>query len=96
MCDELAPASPSAEFGLADATRFCAEDLKAFYLEAVSAQPGDASHSQLNDWFWNETVAAGVLRQLKQRCLESDDEAIKLLGTVLLVPVAHIEAAANA
>ena len=96
MCGEQSSNSPNPELSLADAIRLSAEDLKAFYLEAISAQPGDASHAQLNEWFWNNTVAADVLRQLKERCLASEDESINLLGVVLLVPVAHANAAVNA
>jgi len=84
--DDPLPDSPSPELPLADVIRLGAEDLKAYYIEAASAQPGDAGPRQLTDWFWNETAAARVFRQLKERCLASDDEAINLLGAVLLVP----------
>src|SRR3546814_16001295 len=34
------------------------EDLTAYYMEAVSAQPGRKSTTQLADWFWRETASA--------------------------------------
>ena len=89
MLDDELPQSPSPDLPLADAVRLGAEDLKAYYIEAASAQPGNAGPRQLADWFWQETVAADVLRQMKTRCLASDDEAIKLLGIVFLVPTTH-------
>ena len=89
LFDDPLPPSPSDSLPLADVIRLCAEDLKAYFFEAAAAQPGAAGSRQLSDWFWQETVAADTLKQLKQRCLASDDDAIKFLGAVLLVPVAY-------
>lgn len=91
MLDGEFPPSPSPDLSLADVVRLGAEDLKAYYIEAASAQPGNAGPRQLADWFWGETVAADVFQRLKVRCLESEDEAIKLLGVVFLVPTTHAE-----
>lgn len=91
MFDEPLPPSPNADLPLADLIRLAAEDLKAYYTEAASAQPGAASSRQLSDWFWRATVAAETLRTLKQRCLASEDDALKLLGRVLLVPYAQVD-----
>ena len=73
-------ASPIADVALADAVRLCAEDLKAYYLEATSAQPGDASAVQLNDWFWHDTAASPVLRTLNKKFLGSDDQSMQILA----------------
>lgn len=89
MLDDDLPDSPSAELPLADVVRLGAEDLKAYYIEAASAQPGNAGPRQLADWFWHETLAADVFQRMKARCLASEDEAIKLLGSVFLVPTTH-------
>ncbi len=85
LSDEL-PASPIEDLALADVLRLSAEDAKAYMIEAASAQPGEAGARQLAQWFWNETTTGDVIKQLRVRCLESEDEAIKLLGIVLLVP----------
>ncbi len=66
--------------------RLAAEDLKTYYLEAASAQPGGAGPRQLSDWFWRETRAADTLRRMKIRCRDSDDDALKIVGAMLLVP----------
>lgn len=91
MFDDPLPASPSAEVPLADMLRLCAEDIKAYYIEAASAQPGDASGRQLSDWFWRTTVAADTLRRLKERCLASADSGLQTVGRVLLVPYAQVD-----
>ncbi len=72
---------------LADSLRMVAEDIKAFYLEGISAQPGQPTDSKiLADWFWGETYAALVLNEVRKISLTQDSERMKLLGTLLLVP----------
>ncbi|MEM7541570.1 MAG: hypothetical protein AAF384_08285 [Pseudomonadota bacterium] len=70
----------------ADLIRLVAHDLKAYLTEAVSAQPGAAKANDLSDWFWNETQVGATLHRLRKRCLEFDDQAMQVLGNVLLVP----------
>lgn len=71
--------------------KLAAEDLKAFYLEAVTAQPGHASGKEINRWFWNETVAAQLLRQLRLGLAEHPDEIVRLHASFTLVPEAHTQ-----
>lgn len=87
---ETAPA-PIGEFSFADSIRLAAEDLKAFYFEAAAAQPGAPTSRQLTTWFWHETQAGGVLRTLKTRFEASEDDNLKLLGQLLLVPRAALD-----
>ena len=62
------PPSPVPDLPLGDALRLSADDFKAFYLEAVTAQPGPLPSSrELNDWFWQETSGAVFLRKLQSR-----------------------------
>jgi len=89
MLDDALPPSPVEELPLADVVRLSAQDVKAYMTEAASAQPGDAGARQLAEWFWNETATGGIFKQLRDRCLASEDEAIKLLGIVLLVPTSQ-------
>ena len=37
------------------------EDAKVFYLEALTAQPGEYNHQQINDLLWQETVLGSAL-----------------------------------
>ncbi len=72
---------------IADAIRMAAEDLKAYYFEAVSAQPGQPTDStSLANWFWGETVAALVINIIRKMCIEDGDNKLELLGKLLLVP----------
>jgi hypothetical protein len=78
---------PNEQQSAADQLRLAAEDLKAFYLEALSAQPGQPGDTvSLANWFWGETRAALVINEVRQRCLESDNEDLLLAGKLLLVP----------
>ena len=89
MLDDALPPSPVEELPLADVVCLSAQDVKAYMTEAASAQPGDAGARQLAEWFWNEAATGGIFKQLRDRCLASEDEAIKLLGIVLLVPTSQ-------
>ena len=91
MFDDPLPPSPSVGVSLADVIRLAAEDLKAYYIEAASAQPGEAGSRQLSDWFWRSTRAADTLKRLKERCVESDDEGLKTVGAILLVPFSQAD-----
>jgi len=70
-----------------DRLRMGCEDLKAYYFEAVSAQPGQPTDSQnLADWFWGETFAALVINKVREICLKDRSGKLALLGKLLLIP----------
>ncbi len=72
---------------LADILRIAAEDLRAAYLEAVSAQPGQSTNpNTLADWFWGETFAARVINEIRKRCLDMPTKDMRLAGELLLIP----------
>jgi hypothetical protein len=75
--DSDLPANPRPEVLLADMLVFACDDLRAYYLEAVSAQPGQAVGGEILDWFWDETVAAKVLWSLRELCRDSTDEEMR-------------------
>ncbi len=64
------------------------EDMRAWYFEAVAAQPGrnTGTSGQVIDWFWHETAAGAVLKRLDEVCRESDDDVMQALGGFLLLP----------
>jgi hypothetical protein len=64
------------------------EDLKAYYLEGITAQPGQgtASSRVLQDWFWDDTVAGEVLLKLKGVCERSEDRVLSVMGKFFMVP----------
>lgn len=58
-----------------------------FYLESIAAQPGRAATAkELADWFWGRTIAGETLQALKKTALQSKDQEMQLLGSLLLVP----------
>ena len=76
---------------MADNLRWSAEDLKAFYYEAATAQPGLASENRLESWFWEESTAGELLKALRARCLADGDGAVREVGEFMLVPEAYLE-----
>ena len=57
------PENPRRDISLAYSLNFAVDDLKAYYYEAVAAQPCNLSptSSDLDGWFWEQTAAAKVL-----------------------------------
>jgi len=84
--------SPRREFPLPVAMRLAAQDLKAFYFEAVTARPGSTAPggAEFDDWFFRETVAGRVFHAVKKRCLLEDDAALRRTGAMLLIPLGRV------
>jgi hypothetical protein len=82
------PDNPRDDIPLAYTVKFAVEDLKSFYIEGVTAQPGQAGASSrlLTDWFWDETVAGKVLLALKKVCQTSTDNTMNMIGNHFIVP----------
>lgn len=70
----------------AEALKRACDDLKAFYVAAASAQPGNAGTAALEQWFWRETAAGELFLMLRQACLKGADENLRRLGETMLVP----------
>ena len=64
--------------------RWWASDLKAYYWEAITAQPGDDPAQQIEDWFWKETAAGELLLQLRGQCLQHETEEIRDIGLYMV------------
>lgn len=73
------------------ALKYACDDLRAYYEEAGSAQPGALSGAELERWYYLGTVAGEVLRALQQVCAASDDPALRHFAKLQLIP----RAAAN-
>lgn len=75
------------EAELASHLRLAAEDLKALYFEALSAQPDQPTDAgTLSNWFWGSTFAAAVINEARKACLECEAKEMLLAGKLLLVP----------
>jgi hypothetical protein len=68
------------------AVKRACDDVKAYYYEAMAAQPGNLSAKAVESWFWNETAAAKAFLAIRDLCLKSDDESLKPLGKLSLIP----------
>ena len=88
--DPTPTASLSAEHSMAECFKLGVEDLKAFYLEAITVQPSAGSASDLNTWFWEETAAGDLLWRLRERLHEHPDNGIRLHAQFTLVPAAQV------
>ena len=80
------PENPRQDISLLDELRFSVEDLKAYYFEAVTAQPGMevSSATPLLGWFWRDTVAGKVLLAVGEGCLKNKDESLQRIGRGLI------------
>jgi hypothetical protein len=83
------PDNPRDDIALGYTVNLAVDDLKAYYYEAATAQPGQESPSSelLNKWFWTETAVSRALYALKDICIKSGDGLLNLVGSMLLVPV---------
>jgi hypothetical protein len=82
------PENPRQDLPLGNTLKFAVEDLKSYYIEGITVQPGqgNAPSKTLDDWFWDETVCGKVLLALKTKCETSRDEMIKIIGSYFIVP----------
>lgn len=82
------PENPRKEYAPSYMLKLAAEDLKSYYIEAVTAQPGQSNVSArlLQDWFWDETEAGKVLLAVKKACESSQDKMMNMIGAHFLVP----------
>jgi hypothetical protein len=62
------------------------EDLKSYYGESITAQPGYDTSKRVEDWLFNETVLGKALWRLRAICRDSDDEYFRYLGKNSIVP----------
>jgi len=79
-------APPVADWSAGIAVKRACDDLKAYYYEAVAAQPGNLAAQAIEKWFWRETTAARAMLAIREICLKSDDESLKPLGKLSLIP----------
>ena len=82
------PENPLNDTPLVYTLKYAVEDLKSYYTEGITAQPGQsgASSQVLQDWFWEETVAGKVLLALKKICEASPDRMMSMVGAHFVVP----------
>jgi hypothetical protein len=70
--------------------RWAVDDLKAYYLEAMSADGAMPSSRQTQAWFWDRTLAARLIIALRRQLLASEDKRSQTVGRMNLVPGAQV------
>lgn len=80
--------NPRDDIPVTNTLKLAADDLKAYYFEGITAQPGQehASSQTLSDWFWQETVAAKVMLAIKDAYENSEDRPLRIASRAFLVP----------
>jgi D-proline reductase (dithiol) PrdB len=89
--DVQAPPNPRSDIPLAALFRYAVEDLKAYYGEALAAQPGQSSvdSTMLADWFWRDTTAGRVLFAVHEVSKQSTIPGMQVVATGSLIPRAR-------
>lgn len=77
---------PRADLAKGHVLKLAYEDLKAYYGEAITAQPGSYTSARVEYWLFNETVFGQALWTLRDICRTSDDEYYQYLGRNSIVP----------
>ena len=81
------PQAPyKAGLATAPALKFATDELKAFYYEAKSAQPGRRTPEEVQNWFWLDTAAGQLFEQLQGVAGRSAEPGMKTLANLTLVP----------
>lgn len=82
--------TPRKDVSLAVALRLAAQDLNAFYFEAVISQPGvqTPGSREFSDWYWNQTAAGSILKDVRKKCMSEQDEELQITGQMFIVPMA--------
>ena len=60
------------------------EDLKAYYTEAMTAQPGDYDSNTLLNQFWQETAFGKAILAFFHQFQNSDDQQLQLIARILV------------
>ena len=68
------------------ALKLVTDELKTFYYEAKSVQPGRHSPDSIAEWFWQGTAAGEAFVALRAMAAKSSDPSMKGLATLSLVP----------
>ncbi len=68
------------------ALKLATDELKTFYYEARSVQPGKHSPDSIAEWFWLETAGGAAFLALRDKAAQSSEPSMKGLATLSLVP----------
>lgn len=66
--------------------KLACDDLRTYYEEAASGQPGGRDPDEVRSWIFGRTVAGRVLLRLRTQAKRSADPALRAVGASGLVP----------
>ncbi len=89
--EDPATPSPRPEVEIGPMLKFACEDLKAFYSEAMSAQPGMSSSLAVENWLWNETVLGKTIWKFREEQVDNPDSYTSYLAKRGLIPDRQIQ-----
>lgn len=84
--DDQSIAAPRDDMPAGRVLKLAYEDLKSYYGESITAQPGYNTSKRVEDWLFNETVLGKALWRLRAICRDSDDEYHQYLGRNSIIP----------
>jgi hypothetical protein len=84
--DDQTAVAPRDDMPAGRVLKLAYEDLKSYYGESITAQPGYDTSKRVEDWLFNETVLGKALWRLRAICRDSDDEYFRYLGKNSIVP----------
>jgi hypothetical protein len=84
--DKPASNEASVKYSISDALKYAAEDLKAFHNESATSQPGQVTAAEVENWYWGETAAGRLVREIKKTCTDHADPMVKIVAAFTLVP----------
>ena len=78
--------NPQPDVSLGTVLKRCCDDIKAYYFEALGAQPGQLSAAAFDRSFWRESVAGRVFVALREAGLQHADKSFAAFADRSLVP----------
>lgn len=91
--EDQATPCPRDDMPAARVLKLAYEDLKAYYTEAITAQPGYGTSKRVEDWLFRETVLGAALWRLRSICLADEGQPYGYLGRNSVVPDRQINPA---
>jgi hypothetical protein len=67
------------------AVKFAADDLKHFYYQAALARPARVTDVEMDEWFFEGTLAGRLIVNLREALLKSGDETLRSFATTSFV-----------
>ncbi|MCC7080519.1 MAG: hypothetical protein IT530_07595 [Burkholderiales bacterium] len=89
-------ARPHTDAALGTVLKRCCDDIKAYYFEALGAQPGQLSASAIDHTFWHRTTAGRAFIRLRAAALTHPDKSVVAFVERSLVPRALLHERASA